>query len=136
MKRIKVVVTLLLLSFVSVSRAQVIGTHQGSKNPLSEGWQIYGPHVGVNSGQINNDLGLGIDAWAVYAKGPSYEGVHGIHLTSQQLAMAAVSDWKLSTNLRVEIGPPSSSPAEDAVVHVAVHFHERRYSMVFGKEAT
>jgi len=55
-------------------------------------------------------------------------------MTSQQLQTAAASDWKLSTTLRAVSGPPSTSPGDDAVIHVAVHFHERRYSMVFGKE--
>ena len=132
------ILTVVLFSFATISRAQVVGTHQGSSHPLlSEGWQLKRTFSGVNMGPITNDLGLGINAWTIQDKGtPSADGILGIQLTGQQLAMAAVSDWKLSSTLRVVSGPPSSSPGDDAVIHVAVHFHERRYSMVFGQEST
>jgi hypothetical protein len=57
-------------------------------------------------------------------------------MTSQQLQLAAANDWRLASNLRVVDGAPSSTPGDDSSIHVAVHFQERRYSMVFGREVS
>lgn len=126
--------TAVLLSIATISRADVVGAHQGASDPVTEGWQRIRPFSGVLTGAVVNDSGLGVDSWKINDTSTS-DGIYGIQMTSQQLQSAAVNDWDLSSNLRVVSGPPSSSPGDDAVIHVAAHFHERRYSMVFGKDA-
>lgn len=121
-----------ILLFATIGRAQVIGTHQGSNNPILEGWQQIRSFTGVSTGPITNDLGSGTNAWKINDTSNG-DGIYGIQLTSQQLQLAAVSDWKLSTTLRVVSGSPSSSP-DNVPIQVAIHFHERNYSMGFGRE--
>jgi hypothetical protein len=128
----RLILIIALFSLATIGRAQVVGTHQGSSDPVSEGWQQIRSFTGVSTGAIVNDLGLGINSWKI-SDTSNADGIYGIQLTSQQLQLAAISDWKLSSTLRVVSGPPSTS-ADNVPIQVAVHFHERNYSMLFGKE--
>lgn len=119
--------------FVSSSQAQIVGTHSGLANPLTEGWTQVRSFSGVGVGPDANDFGF--DDWAVQDSSTSGDGIYVIQLNSQQLAAAAVSDWHLSTRLRVVSGLPSSSGGGHDSTTVEIHFHEQGYGLVFGKES-
>lgn len=119
--------------FVSSSDAQIVGTHSGLTNPLDEGWTKVRSFSGVGVGPDANDFGF--DDWAVQDSSTFGDGIYVIQLTAQQLAAAAVSDWHLSTRLRVVDNLPSSSAGGHDAVTVDIHFLEQSYGMVFGKES-
>jgi hypothetical protein len=94
----RVVLTAVLFYVVTFSRADVVGTHQGANDPVTEGWQRIRSFGSVLTGAVINDSGLGIDSWKINDTATS-NGIYGIQMTSQQLQSAAVNDF---TNVGIQ----------------------------------
>jgi hypothetical protein len=102
----------LTLAAVALANGTQIALHEGSNDPETEGWTRERSFSNVDTFPISNDLGSGIDAWAVYDNGFS-DGYYQYNLTPEQGALASTFGWKLTTTIRVvdfvELSPTDSA---------------------------
>jgi hypothetical protein len=81
----------------------LLAHHQGSSDPISEGWNKERPFVGVDTYPVMDDGGTGFDAWVVddtVHHGPS-EGIYAFDLAPEDVQTAMERGWKLSGRIRV-----------------------------------
>ena len=83
----------------------VLALHQGSNDPVTEGWNRERAFSGVATFPIIDDIGTGFDAWAVDDNG--VDGLYVTDLTQEQVNLAMERGWKLSSKLRVADAPTS-----------------------------
>jgi hypothetical protein len=112
---------------------EIVFQHVGNAHPvISEGWTEEIRGGGVTAGPVNNDLGLGIDAW--YVDDDSTEVYSTLKYvqtpTDAQIADANTYGWKLSTRLRVvDVDRPAN-----LTVGVRYSNGDRRYGMILGSD--
>ena len=106
--------------------------HGGSSDPTIQGWtEITGS--GVTQSPVSNDLGSGIDAWAVDddSAAPGSPVGYTITPSDSQIQAANLSGWTLTARLRVVDAndPVGSSPS------VSYADGSTRWEMNFGTQA-
>jgi hypothetical protein len=105
-------------AYPQMSRSAEIATHQGSSNPLSEGFGYWPYNGNISSAPLADDMGM--PAWEVLNGGPSgneqaaYQqlggnGPYGGGLTAAQAADISAHGFVMSLRARVVSGPTYSS---------------------------
>jgi hypothetical protein len=126
-----------VVTTASASQAEVPALHQGSNDPLAEGWSKYRPFLDVATFPVVNDLGTGIDAWAIDDNTgfgpPGHDGVYGVYLTPTELLEAETKGWILSVQLR--IAEAAIGEVHDSII-VGVADSSNSYDMNFGRSAS
>ena len=120
------------LVFVSLSNGTQIASHAGSNDPETEGWTKYRSFTNVATFPVVNDLGSGINAWAVDDNG-NLDGFYGRDFTSQQITDAFADGWKMSTSLRVVDFRQFESGGSAIDVQLSIPF--RVFGLRFGHES-
>ena len=94
----------------------MLAEHVGNIDPETEGWVRQRPFASVFTFPVTNDLGQGIDAWAVddNGTGAASEGLYALNLSNSQVSQALLQGWLLSGNIRV-VDVPTPQPAGSSV---------------------
>ncbi len=97
-----------ILAVSSAAWGEMIISHSGGDNPVSEGWTeiLVGNNVSV--GQVLNDAGPGLHAWLTYDNDTSttpkasayYQGQAAV--SAQQWIDVATNGWSMKATLRVD----------------------------------
>jgi hypothetical protein len=114
------------LSIAPATDASIVAQHEGSSDPLIEGWTTWGPGFSVSVGGINDG---GTPAWMV---NDSSTAVNTFLFYRRPLTLAEATDaaaigWNLSTTIRV----PSSTRPEDSF-SPAVHYYDGATNWTMG----
>ena len=128
----KCLVLLLLLAVGNRhADATVIALHENAQDPEAEGWTKRELGNGISTFPVIDDMGLGVDAWAINDVASDDEGGYEVPLTAQDISNATTLGWKLSARLRVvEVADPSDYTS----VHVVLDFGESIFAMGFNHE--
>lgn len=125
----------------TVASATILGQHLGAADPTSEGFALVNTFASVATGPVINDLGSGLDAWAVDDNGTALgdAGWYAHALSPGQVAGAAAFGWRLSTRLRIVDAPDPAPSAPgigfDASPFVAYRDGTTSFQIHFGAEA-
>ena len=115
----------------------ILAEHTGANDPLTEGWVRQRPFGNVFTFPVVNDLGSGIDAWAVddNGTGVASEGLYFHGLTPQQGEAAMQNGWRLTGTLRVA-DTPTPQPNGSVVINVFTPSPDpRAFGISLGSEA-
>jgi hypothetical protein len=129
--------------FSSFANAALIALHDGATDPTTEGW-VFQSNLpsGISIGPVINDLGTGIDAWAVDDNSLSANGRYSSAISDEQVMKATTLGWMLSTRLRsVQIPDPDSTlqtrdVTDDGSPGIAFRDGTRSWSLHFETTAT
>ena len=122
----------IVLVGVGQAKGEIVFEHAGNTSPTDEGWTPEAFGGGVTTGTVNNDLGLGINAWYVDDDSTSVPSTFIYRQTpaAWRIAQANSLGWKLSTRLRVvDVDHPAN-----LTVGARYSNGERRYGMIFGSD--
>lgn len=102
--------------FVHAQSEIILAEHLDNSDPETEGWSRFRPFNNVASFPVTNDLGIGVDAWAVddNGQGVGQDGLYGVNLSNDQISEAMAGGWVLRGNLRVV----NASSSLDGAVHL------------------
>jgi len=81
----------------------VYAIHEGATDPETEGWSRVRPFTSVATFPVTNDLGSGIDAWAVDDNGTASftEGFYEHGILTSEASLAESLGWVLSARIRM-----------------------------------
>jgi hypothetical protein len=131
MKVISVLVV--LVSFCTSCLGQVVATHNGASDPVTEGWTKFRPFLNVGTFPVVNDLGSGVNSWGIDDSlgfgPPGHDGVYGVVLTPTQLLQLS-QGWKYSVGLRIADG--NIGVARDSITAFIADGSDT-YAMQFGQ---
>ena len=133
MRKTYLVLTAVYLSvLLGEAGAAIVALHENAADPLNEGWKKIRPFTNISTFPVTNDLGLGIDAWAVDDNGVNggSEGLYFTSVTAQQINNATVNGWKLTTRLRLFDTPPGNSSS----TYVGFQTNDTSYGMSFAHD--
>lgn len=88
----------------AMAGATTVMLHSGAVNPVSEGWTNYtGTGGATTAGPVLNDLGTGLDAWAIDDNSSGTDtGLYYYQNTSAAvIAEGNTAGWRLSMSVRV-----------------------------------
>lgn len=88
----------------AVAQATTVFIHTDALNPVSEGWTQYtGSGGATTAGPVVNDLGSGLDAWAIDDNSTGFDtGLYYYeNLTGAQVTEGNTAGWRLSVRVRV-----------------------------------
>ena len=130
------------ISQVEVSAAtpkpiDLVCLHEGSADPTTEGWALFGGGGGITEEPITGDAIGGLDAWNINdtstASGTlrSYE----VKPTFEQMQRAAEEGWILGLNLRVVDSPDAVDASVYAEYASNVNGLDKRFSIIFGSDS-
>lgn len=87
--------------------AQLILSHVGSADPVTEGWTLTTPTAGT-VGAVTNDLGAGIAAWNV-TDSSTANGYLYYHIpSSAEIAQGFAQGWTMTVTMRLTGAAPSN----------------------------
>lgn len=116
------------------ANAQVIALHENSADPVTEGWTLrvgnpFAPPVSLYP--VFDDLGLGVDAWAIDDNSATEAG-YRVQLTPQEIEDAIRFGWKLSARVRVVDVPFAEPHNQFTVAQILVgHGPSSYFGMAF-----
>lgn len=115
--------------------ATVLALHSGANDPETEGWVKERTWNLVSSFPVINDLGTGIDAWAVHdtSNAGTTEGLYVRQLTPTEIASTETNSWRLSTRLRVA-AIDEDQPSPNDTILVSYSAPSFGFHFVFGQE--
>lgn len=98
------IAALALAGLAGAAEATTVLVHNGALNPVSEGWTQYtGSGGSTSAGPVLNDLGSGLDAWAIDDNSTAFDtGLYYYqNLAGAQVTEGNTAGWRLSVRVRV-----------------------------------
>jgi len=109
--------------FTSCVWGDVIFTHTGANDPITEGWTLEKTGNGNSAAPILNDENFGFDAWSIVDSSNSVDSlIYRGNISAVQQSVIASNGWKLSVLIRVMDLPtqPNGSSADNNSIMVKV----------------
>lgn len=130
---------ILLAILTSTSYGDLILSHFGASDPETEGWNKSGASTGISTGAVNNDLGLGIDAWSIDDNSTTNSSlIYSADISEENALKLVQNGWKLRVKIRVidiPTTPIGDSPDSNSiVVKVRPGSGGKEFDLVIGYE--
>ena len=129
---------LIVINFVSPAFATIIAQHSGANDPTTQGFTDLNSSSPVAVGPVNNDLGLGIDAWFVDDTFTTAGSIRNYiqPLTTSENDDANNMGWRLTGIVRVATSslPDPLVDSGDSSIYVAFMSGQKFYEFWFGSE--
>jgi PEP-CTERM motif/Dockerin type I domain len=96
---------------VGASDGQILASHQGQFDPMTEGFGYTDSFGPAATGPVTDDLGLGISAWDIASQSAHAQAGYEVHFNATQNAAIAARGDMMTLDARVVSGPLNSPTA-------------------------